>query len=543
MHSSLFGSSRSGLTSFGPAFSGPSFSGLSNSGLSVPVPLRAAILLAVSLMVFASCGPSTETIVVGGEARGPDVTGEEAEPEVREADLPVLRIGEPNRIRSMDPLFAQNTASKRLVMLVYEGLVRFDQDDSLVPAAAHQWTVSDDSLTYTFHLRRDLFFHDDESFAQGRGRRVNSRDVVRAFERMASRDVPPEAAGLFMHSLLGFEPFYLEQREIFFDEDRKITSIEGLEAKNDSTVVFQLVQPDRHFLAKLASPYAVLYPSEAFTFRENGLHSHAVGTGPYRYESSIGDSIHVFLRHAHYYGRDEQGRRLPLVSRIELMNITDDTRLFSHFRRGRLDLILDPGPDALRQIPGPDLPEAEGSETDYRLEQLPNPDPIILRFNPDNRYGLNRSDAASVIRHITPELLAAEWEHAALRITYREEEFTQSNIGRVFRRFGQDYDNRLLFAFSRNQYPRALSRLIHQNLDANLQVDLEQRSVFSSDIFLYLDYVQSVIPDTVHDRRPGELLRLERDRYLLLARPVEGIRTNSLSWWLDLRQIRKAQHL
>ncbi|MFO8030808.1 MAG: ABC transporter substrate-binding protein [Cyclonatronaceae bacterium] len=538
MHSSLFGPSQSGLT-----LSGPFFSGSSNSGSSVPATLLATIGMIVSLMVLASCGPSTETIVVGGEARGPGVTDEEAEPEVREADLPVLRIGEPNRIRSMDPLFAQNTASKRLVTLAYEGLVRFDQDDSVVPAAARQWTVSDDSLTYTFHLRRNLFFHDDESFAQGRGRRVNSRDVVRIFERMASRDVPPEAAGLFTNSLLGFEPFYLEQREIFFDDDRKINRIEGLEAKNDSTVVFQLVEPDHHFLAKLASPYAVLYPAEAFTFREDGLHNHAVGTGPYRYESSIGDSIRVFLRHAHYYGQDDQGRQLPLVSRIELMNVTDDARLYRHFRRGRLDLILDPGPDAMRQILGPDLPDAEESGADFRLEQLPNPDPIVLRFNPDNRYGLGRSDAASVLRAITPELLATEWEYPALRITYRDEEFTQSNIGRVFRRFGQDYDNRLLFAFSRNQYPRAISRFIHQNLDANLQVDLEQRNVFSSDIFFYLDYVQSVIPDTVHERRPGELLRLERDRYLLHARPVEGIRTNSLSWWLDLRQIRKAQHL
>jgi len=535
-----------------------------------------ATLLALLLPLFllVSCGPSTETIVVGGEARGPEITEDDDEaPGEREPRLAVLKIGESNRIQSMDPLFALNTATKRMIQFAYEGLVRFDHEDAIVPAAARRWQVSDDSLTWTFQLRRDLFFHDDESFAQGRGRRVNSRDVVRVFERMASRDVPSNAADLFMNTIQGFEPFYLEQREVYLTRDRQVTSISGVEATSDSTVAFRLLQPDKNFLAKLASPHAVLYPSEPFRFRDEGLHRHAVGTGPFRYESSIGDTIHVFLRHAHYYGRDQQDRRLPLVSRVELMNVTDETRLFNHFQRGRLNAIVDAGPLTIDRISGGDVGlegdadtsheagrdsgREHGNETgteagtevgvendgtdafeSFRLERLPNQDPVVLRYHTRNRFGLDRSDAASVIRHTTPERIALEWFDPSLTITFKEEAFTQSNIGRVFRRFGEDSEHRLVLAFNQDQLPRMLAKVITESMDANLQRVMAQRRVFSSDIFLYLDYLQSVVPGTVHERHPEELMRIETDRYLLLDHSVEGIRTNSLSWWMDLRQVR-----
>jgi len=510
-----------------------------------------AALLALILPMFllASCGTSTETIVVGGEARAPEVTEEEEDaPEEREPRMAVLKIGESNRIQSMDPLFALNTATKRLVQLAYEGLVRFDHEDEIVPAAARRWQVSDDSLTWTFYLRRDLFFHDDESFAQGRGRRANSRDVVRIFERMASRDVPSNAADLFMNTIQGFEPFYLEQREVYLSRDRQISSISGVEATSDSTVAFRLLQPDNNFLARLASPYAVIYPSEPFRFRDDGLHKHAVGAGPFRYESSIGDSIHIFLRHAHYYGRDGQDRRLPLVSRVELMNVTDELRLLDHLQRGRLNAIMDAGPRTIDHIKGgepDDQADLENTRTttfeNFRLERLPNHDPIVLRYHTRNRFGLDRSDAASVIRHVTPELIALEWFDPSLNITYKEDDFTQSNVGRVFRRFGEDSDHRLVLAFNQDQLPRMLARTITESMDANLQRVMVQRRVFSSDIFLYLDYLQSFVPGAVHERQPEELMRIETDRYLLRDYQVEGIHTNSLSWWMDLRQARRAE--
>jgi hypothetical protein len=506
----------------------------------------ATTLATVLLLLFliASCGTSTETIVVGGDARGPEATEDEEALDEREPGLAVLKIGEANRILSLDPLFALNTATKRTVQLAYEGLVRFDQDDRIVPAAAHRWEVSPDSLTWTFYLRRDLFFHDDESFAQGRGRRVNARDIVRVFERMASRDVPSNAAYLFMNTVQGFEPYFLEQQEIFFSRDRQVRSISGLEATSDTTIVFRLLEPEQAFPAKLASPFAVIYPAEPFRFREEGLHRRAVGTGAFRHESSVGDSIHVFVRHANYYGRDDRGRRLSRPARVEVMNISDEMRLYEHFRRGRLNLIPDAGPRTVDLLYGGEMqPEDRQANRDnsHRIMRLPNPDPVVLRFHSRNRFGLDRNDAASVIRHVTLERITEAWVDPSLEITFREEEFGQTNIGRVFRRFGHESDNRLVLAYNQDHLPRMLSRVITESMDANLKRDMVQRRVFSSDIFLYLDYLQSVVPGTVHERQPEELMRIETDRFMVLDRNLDNIKTNSLGWWIDLRHVRRTE--
>lgn len=491
------------------------------------------LMLLVMLLFVSSCGPTTETVVVGERARAIE-NGDDEETIESEEEIRVLKAGEVNRIQSFDPLFALNTATKRTIMLTYEGLVRFDENDEIVPAAAARWEVSDDSLTYTFELRDDLYFHDDQSFAQGRGRRVNSNDVVRLFERMASRDVPPNAAEMFLDVIAGFEAYYLEQREIYFEHDREIREIDGIEAVDNNTIAFHLLETDQDFLARLASPYAVLYPFEPFRFREEGLHRRPVGTGPFQHESTIGDSLHIFLRNDSYHKANEQGQQLPRVHRLELLNITNETRLFTHFSRERLNMIMDLGPESVKTLLGSTNQLQEQMNDLYRLEVLDNPDPIILQYNAENRFGLGRADAAAVIRHVDQDILQSSLGYPSLEITYQETEFTQSNIGRTFQRFGVDQPYQLSFAYNQDVMPRILSESIYETIDSNLQVELMQRRVFSRDIMLYLDYLQTHFPGREPDQHPREILRIETDRYMIFDQSTNGVRTNSLGWWINL---------
>ncbi|MDG5767442.1 ABC transporter substrate-binding protein [Balneolales bacterium ANBcel1] len=492
-------------------------------------------LLLAGAFVLASCGTSTETVVVDRQARTIEVEEDEI---VEDTSVRVLKLGEVNPIRSFDPLFAENSATMRVVMLAYEGLVRFNENDDIVPAAARGWEISSDSLRYTFHLRNDLFFHDDESFTQGRGRRVTSRDVVRVFERMASRDVPTHGAELFMNTIRGFETYFLEQHELFFDADRKVDRITGIETSGNATVIFHLAETDPHFLEKLASPYAVLYPSEPFRFRDEGLHRHAVGTGPFRFESSVGDSIHIFLRNTTYSGAGQQDRRIPNVHRLELLNVSDETRLYSHFTRNRIDVIPELGLLSIHTLVDDNNELFEELRSLYRIEARPDPNPVVVRYNAANRFGLDHADAAAILRHVNTDTLQSALRNPTLRVTYKQEEFSQTNIGRVFRRFGNEGDRRMLFAFNQDNRPRLITSQLVGLVDDNLNVDLIQRRVFSRDTFLYTDYLTTFIPGVEHAPRPQEVLRLESDRYLLSNQRIEGIRTNSLSWWIDLAHVR-----
>ncbi len=56
---------------------------------------------------------------------------------------------------SIDPQIASDDSSKIIAFNCYEGLVRVNKDGDIVPAGADEWSVSADSLTYTFNLRKD----------------------------------------------------------------------------------------------------------------------------------------------------------------------------------------------------------------------------------------------------------------------------------------------------------------------------------------------------------------------------------------------------
>ncbi len=104
---------------------------------------------------------------------------------------------------------------------LYEGLVRnADGTLTLEPALAQSWSVSDDGLTYTFHLRENIKFHDGSPF--------NADAVKFTFERMLDNQHPYYHTG----------PFPLS---FFF------SAIDKIETPDDKTVVFTLKEPFARF--------------------------------------------------------------------------------------------------------------------------------------------------------------------------------------------------------------------------------------------------------------------------------------------------------
>jgi len=68
-------------------------------------------------------------------------------------------IGAP---RFINPLLAISDSDKDLTSLVYGGLLKATPEGTLIPDLAQKWSVSEDSLTYTFTLKDDIYFHDGE---------------------------------------------------------------------------------------------------------------------------------------------------------------------------------------------------------------------------------------------------------------------------------------------------------------------------------------------------------------------------------------------
>src|SRR5689334_12099817 len=70
---------------------------------------------------------------------------------------------------SLDPVTITDPATLDILQNIYEGLVRFDEKNRIVPCLADRWEIDSDQTTYTFHLHPGVKFHN--------GRMMNAADV------------------------------------------------------------------------------------------------------------------------------------------------------------------------------------------------------------------------------------------------------------------------------------------------------------------------------------------------------------------------------
>ncbi|MEQ9278216.1 MAG: ABC transporter substrate-binding protein [Balneola sp.] len=304
-----------------------------------------AISIVCLLFLIVSCGKSTEVTIVDdssgilpGEKTNNELSSEKT---VVQDDFTAIKIGELNAIRTLDPLFGTTSSEFRVFSLIYDGLTRIDSEGVIQPAIAKKWTISRDSLRYTFTLRDNVFYHSDSKFTSGIGRQVVPEDIVKNFERMASILVPDNAAQLFT-SIKGFNSFHTEQTYIKIPANRTINSIEGISASNDSTLVMQLAKKDSRFLQKLAHPLASVYPGESLPSNKTPI-VQPIGTGIY-YLAQKKNNLLILASNDDYF----QEQTVP--TRIDITHGKKEADLYQDFAKGSLDALLEIGPNTIQQV-------------------------------------------------------------------------------------------------------------------------------------------------------------------------------------------------
>ncbi len=117
-----------------------------------------------------------------------------AEPTARETSVPerggALVFAAAADARTLVPILASDSASASVCGLLFNGLVKYDRDLELTGDLAEGWTVSEDGLTITFHLRRDVVWHDGHPFDAG--------DVIFTYKKLIDPDVRTPYAGDFL---------------------------------------------------------------------------------------------------------------------------------------------------------------------------------------------------------------------------------------------------------------------------------------------------------------------------------------------------------
>ncbi|ALU62243.1 peptide ABC transporter substrate-binding protein [Pseudomonas syringae pv. lapsa] len=163
---------------------------------------------------------------------------------------------------------------------IFNRLSQFERGGTaVVPGLATKWDISDDGLTYTFHLREGVKFHTTPYFKPTR--EFNADDVLFTFNRMIDKDMPYRKA-------------YPTEFPYFTDMamDTNITKIEKID---DHTVKFTLGKVDAAFIQNMAMSFASIQSAEyAAKLLKEGkpelINQQPIGTGPFVFKSYQKDS-------------------------------------------------------------------------------------------------------------------------------------------------------------------------------------------------------------------------------------------------------------
>ncbi|GAB6934539.1 MAG: peptide ABC transporter substrate-binding protein [Calditerricola sp.] len=267
-------------------------------------------LFLVTSLALAGCG-STETAQQGGQSSGGDAKS--SEPQI----LTVQIRSEPP---SLSPTKATDSVSGEILNHLMEGLTRLNDKGEPIPGIAEKWEVSNDGLTYTFHLRKDAKWSD--------GQPVTAHDFVYAWLKL----LDPNSAADYAYQL-----FYLKNGEAYNQGKVKAEDV-GVKALDDYTLQVQLEKPTPYFLSLCA--YKSLFPIPKHVDEKNpNWHAEAstyVSNGPFVLAEWAHDSKVVLKKNEHYYAKDE-----IKLEQINFLMINDRNTAYQMFETGQLDALED----------------------------------------------------------------------------------------------------------------------------------------------------------------------------------------------------------
>lgn len=204
---------------------------------------------------------------------------------------------------------------------IYEGLLRYGSDMSVMPGLAKTWDVSDDGLIYTFDLQEGVTWHDGTAFS--------SDDVVFSLSEFLP-EVHPRARGV-------------------------LSRVEEITAPDENTVKITLKEPFPAFLRSFEVSSAPMIPAHIYRgtdFRENPANATPIGTGPFMFDDWQRGSYIRLKRNDAYW---QEGK--PYLDELVFNVVPDAASRSIAFETGEVDVL-------------------RGGDVEYfdvrRLENLPN---------------------------------------------------------------------------------------------------------------------------------------------------------------------------
>lgn len=224
----------------------------------------------------------------------------------------------------LNPFTATTIAIGVINRNIYEGLFKLDDaTGEIEPWLAESYDVSEDRLTYTFHLRQGVLFQEAEGVTYDDGdREYKAEDYIWAAQILDSDDETVSQHADDLSNIVGAAEFRAGEAD----------TISGITAVDDYTIEVQLVQADRLFPLKASVPAV---PREAYEQLGEEFNTRPVGTGPFMFVEWLRDDHITVTANPDYW---QEG--MPMVDGIEFINVADANTQLLLYRENELDFLF-----------------------------------------------------------------------------------------------------------------------------------------------------------------------------------------------------------
>ena len=236
---------------------------------------------------------------------------------------------------TLDPASIDGSPTAIVCMMLYDTLVKYDKNLNIVPDLATSWSISDDALTMTFHLRKDVKFQDGTPF--------NADAVVFNINRLLD---PNTRVPL--------------RNYISFVKSAKVI--------DEYTVEFTLKYPHAPALARLTAPNNSMVSPTAVKKYGKDFGTHPVGTGSFNLVEWVKDDHILLAKNENYWGK------VPAIDELMIRIIPEDESRVLALESGQVDFTV--------RVPPMDVPRLKGEGLNVSV--VPSTRAIYIGMN--NQY-------------------------------------------------------------------------------------------------------------------------------------------------------------
>jgi len=255
-----------------------------------------ALVLVMAASALTGCGGTSATNDKPAEGSTPSTAQGGADTEKKDS----IVIAVSSDILSMNPYRYNETPTNQFMLHIYETLISFDNNAQVQPGLAETWEVAEDGVTYTFHLRKGVKFHDGDEFT--------AEDVIASFDKAKNPDSPSAFSSFF-------------------------TGVESYEALDDYTVAVKTKDVYPVLLNDLSNVY-ILKKENIEGKTEEEIADVVIGTGRYKFVEQVKeDHIDIVANPDHWSGEKP-------ITNVRFRPITNEATRTATMLTGEVDLTV-----------------------------------------------------------------------------------------------------------------------------------------------------------------------------------------------------------